>query len=132
MKLWLVLRSYGVANLRNFLRSHVKMAKLFEELVRNDNRFEVMAPRNFALVCFRVLPWPNDISVAYHVERVNELNKKLLESINESGNVYMSSSVVDGAYIIRCAIGATLTEERHVIRAWKVIQEHADDLLSKY
>nr|POF14829.1 tyrosine/dopa decarboxylase 3 [Quercus suber] len=131
MKLWLVLRSYGVANLRNFLRSHVKMAKLFEELVRNDNRFEVMAPRNFALVCFRVLPWPNDISVAYHVERVNELNKKLLESINESGNMYMSSTVVDGAYIIRCAIGATLTEERHVIRAWKVIQEHADALLSK-
>ena len=107
------------------------MAKLFEELVRNDNRFEVIAPRNFALVCFRVLPWPNNISVANHVEPVNELNKKLLESINDSGNVYMSSTVVDGAYIIRCAIGATLTEERHVIRAWKVIQEHADALLSK-
>lgn len=43
----------------------------------------------------------------------------------------MSSTMVDGAYIIRCAIGATLTEERHVIRAWKVIQEHADALLSK-
>ncbi|KAF3960242.1 hypothetical protein CMV_015031 [Castanea mollissima] len=131
MKLWLVLRSYGVANLRNFLRSHVKMAKLFEELVRNDNKFEVMAPRNFALVCFRVLPWPNDNSVANQVEYANELNKKLLESINGSGNVYMSSTVVDGAYIIRCVIGATLTEERHVIRAWKVIQEHADALLSK-
>ncbi|KAL4629220.1 hypothetical protein ACB092_05G292600 [Castanea dentata] len=131
MKLWLVLRSYGVANLRNFLRSHVKMAKLFEELVRNDNKFEVMAPRNFALVCFRVLPWPNDNSVANQVEYANELNKELLESINGSGNVYMSSTVVDGAYIIRCVIGATLTEERHVIRAWKVIQEHADALLSK-
>ena len=47
MKLWLVLRSYGVANLRCFLRSHVKMAKLFEELVRLDNRFEVVAPENF-------------------------------------------------------------------------------------
>ena len=47
MKLWLVLRSYGVANLRCFLRSHVKMAQLFEELVRLDNRFEVVAPENF-------------------------------------------------------------------------------------
>ncbi|KAL4629215.1 hypothetical protein ACB092_05G292100 [Castanea dentata] len=131
MKLWLVLRSYGVANLKNFLRSHVKMAKLLEELVRNDNKFEVMAPRNFALVCFRVLPWPNDNSVANQVEYANELNKKLLESINGSGNVYMSSTVVDGAYIIRCVIGATLTEERHVIKAWKVIQEHANALLSK-
>ncbi|KAM3749857.1 hypothetical protein ACB098_05G217400 [Castanea mollissima] len=136
MKLWLVLRSYGVANLRNFLRSHVKMAKLFEELLRNDDRFEVVAPRNFALRNFRkqereVLPWPNDNSVANQVECANELNKKLLESINGSGNVYMSSTMVDGAYIIRCAIGATLTEERHVIRAWKVIQEHADSLFSK-
>ena len=98
MKLWLVLRSYGVANLRNFLRSHVKMAKLFEELLRNDNRFEVVAPRNFALVCFRILPWPIYNSVANHVERANKLNKKLLESINGSGNVYMSSTVVDGAH----------------------------------
>ncbi|KAK7857740.1 tyrosine/dopa decarboxylase 5 [Quercus suber] len=66
------------------------------------------------------------------VEPVNKLNKKLLESINESGNVYTSSTVVDGAYIIRGAIGATLTGERHGVRAWKVIQKHADDLLSKY
>ncbi|KAL4319081.1 hypothetical protein GQ457_18G021000 [Hibiscus cannabinus] len=56
MKLWLVLRSYGVANLRNFLRSHVKMAKRFEELVTNDGRFEVVVPRYFAMVCFRVSP----------------------------------------------------------------------------
>ncbi|CAK7355066.1 unnamed protein product [Dovyalis caffra] len=51
MKLWLVLRSYGAANLRSFLRSHVKMARVFEDLVGSDKRFEVMVPRNFALVC---------------------------------------------------------------------------------
>ncbi|MBA0882061.1 hypothetical protein Goshw_028557, partial [Gossypium schwendimanii] len=56
MKLWLVLRSYGVENLRNFLRSHVKMAIRFQQLVESDNRFEVVVPRNFAMVCFRVLP----------------------------------------------------------------------------
>nr|XP_023908710.1 tyrosine decarboxylase 1-like [Quercus suber] len=137
MKLWLVLRNYGVANLRKFLRSHVKMAQLFEELVGLDNRFEVIAPRNFALVCFRVSPSPKGMDgyeegEAKQVERANELNKKLLESINGSGKVYMSPTVVDGAYIIRCAIGATLTEERHVIMAWKIVQEHADTLLSKY
>lgn len=130
MKLWLVLRNCGVANLRNFLRNHVKMAKLFEELVSLDNRFEVVAPRNFALVCFRLLPWPNEKGL--DVECGNELNKKLLESINGSGHVYMSSSVVHGIYIIRCAIGSTLTEERHVIKAWKVVQEHVDALLTKY
>ena len=69
------------------------MAKLFEELVRLDNRFEVVAPRKFSLVCFRVLPMPNvkkdyENGVANHdekaldLERVNELNEKLLDSIN--------------------------------------------------
>ncbi|KAL4627662.1 hypothetical protein ACB092_05G181000 [Castanea dentata] len=137
MKLWLVLRNYGVANLRNLLRRHVKMAKLFEELVGLDSQFEIIAPRNFALVCFRVLPSPKGMDgyekgEAKQVERANELNKKLLESINGSGKVYMSPTMVDRAYIIRCAIGATLTEERHVTMAWKIIQEHADTLLSKY
>ncbi|GMY38298.1 tyrosine/dopa decarboxylase 5 [Fagus crenata] len=132
MKLWLVLRSYGVGNLRNFLRNHVKMAKLFEELLRHDNRFEVVAPRNFALVCFRFLPWSNGGDNYDDVECANVLNQKLLESINGSGQVYMSPTVVDKVYIIRCAIGATLTEERHVIGAWKVVQEYADALLSKY
>ncbi|KAL4599397.1 hypothetical protein ACB092_11G124200 [Castanea dentata] len=131
MKLWVVLRSYGMANLRCFLRSNVKMAKLFEELVMLDNRFEVMAPRKFALVCFRVLPKPNvkklyENGVANHdekaldLERVNELNQKLSDSINKSGHVYVSYCV------------ATQTEERHVIMAWKVVQEHADALLSRY
>ncbi|GMY38302.1 tyrosine/DOPA decarboxylase 2-like [Fagus crenata] len=132
MKLWLVLRSYGVGNLRNFLRNHVKMAKRFEELLRHDNRFEVVAPRNFALVCFRFLPWSNGGDNYHDVECANVLNQKLLESINGSGQVYMSPSVVDKVYIIRCAIGATLTEERHVVGAWKVVQEHADALLCKY
>nr|DAD42674.1 TPA_asm: hypothetical protein HUJ06_000904 [Nelumbo nucifera] len=56
MKLWMVLRSYGVANLRNFLRTHVKMAKHFEEKVTMDKRFEIVVPRNFAMVCFWLLP----------------------------------------------------------------------------
>nr|POE82862.1 tyrosine/dopa decarboxylase 2 [Quercus suber] len=93
------------------------------ELVRLDNRFEVVAPRNFVLVCFRVLPKPNvkkvyENVVANHdekvldLERVNELNQKLLDTINRSGHVYMSPNVVDGVYIIQCAVRATLTEER--------------------
>ncbi|XP_043700782.1 tyrosine/DOPA decarboxylase 2-like isoform X2 [Telopea speciosissima] len=55
MKLWLVLRSYGVSNLRNFLRTHVKMAKQFEGLVGMDKRFEIVVPRTFSMVCFRLL-----------------------------------------------------------------------------
>ncbi|XP_022726615.1 tyrosine/DOPA decarboxylase 1-like [Durio zibethinus] len=137
MKLWLVLRSYGVANLRNFLRSHVKMAKLFEELVASDNRFEVVVPRYFAMVCFRVLPsalckFQNEYCDKDDVDQThaNEFNRKLLESMNASGRIYITHAQVDGIYMLRFAVGATLTEDKHVIMAWKVIREMVDTMLN--
>ncbi|KAL1363391.1 hypothetical protein HN51_011606 [Arachis hypogaea] len=125
LKVWLVLRSYGVSNLRNFLRSHVEMAKSFEEMVKLDKRFEIVVPRNLAMVCFRLIP-----SVV-HGGDANEINRKLLDSMNESGRVYMSHAMVDGMFVIRCAIGATLTQQEHVIMAWKIVQEHANTILNK-
>jgi aromatic-L-amino-acid decarboxylase len=144
LKLWFVLRSYGVANLRNFIRSHVEMAKLFEGLVAMDKRFEIVVPRYFAMVCFRVSPIAMGKPKATHEngnvdekkkvdveeESSNEVNQKLLESINMSGRVYMTHAMVGNLYVIRFAVGATLVEERHVIMAWKVVQDHATAILS--
>ncbi|KAK6240361.1 Pyridoxal phosphate-dependent decarboxylase - like 5 [Theobroma cacao] len=138
MKLWLVLRSYGVANLRNFLRSHVKMAKRFEELLASDNRFEVVVPRYFATVCFRVLPSAlckiqnepcGKADHHVHQKHANEFNRKLLESINASGHMYMTHAQVEGIYMIRFAVGATLTEDKHVTKAWEVVREMVDTML---
>ncbi|KAL1562573.1 tyrosine decarboxylase-like [Salvia divinorum] len=123
LKLWLVLRTYGVANMQNFLRRHVGMAKEFEGFVRKDTRFEVVVPRNFSTIVFRVSP------VGTGDEGANELTAKLLESVNESGKVFMTHAVVGGVYVIRVAIGATLTEDRHVNLAWDVVQEHANRML---
>ncbi|XP_020096428.1 tyrosine/DOPA decarboxylase 2-like [Ananas comosus] len=129
LKLWMVLRSYGVANLRNFLRGHVRMAKDFEAMVAADARFEVVVPRYFAMVCFRLLlPSPN---AAGDETAANELNRRLLEAANASGRVYMTHAVVGGVYLIRFAVGATLTEEWHVRAAWKVVVEHAEELLKE-
>ncbi|MFQ6656640.1 hypothetical protein Gotur_026660 [Gossypium turneri] len=143
MKLWLVLRSYGVENLRNFLRSHVKMAKRFQQLVESDNRFEVVVPRNFAMVCFRVLPTtlkkePNGCNIEsgnieaklIDQEYANDFNRNLLETVNASGKVFMTHTIVEGIYVIRFAVGATLTEDKHVIKAWKVVQETVDGMLA--
>ncbi|RZC89618.1 hypothetical protein C5167_027162 [Papaver somniferum] len=133
MKLWLVLRSYGVANLRTFLRSHVKMAKHFQGLIGMDNRFEIVVPRTFAMVCFRLKPTEilrqKIVENDYIEAQTNEINAKLLESVNASGKIYMTHAVVGGVYMIRFAVGATLTEERHVTGAWKVVLEHTDAIL---
>ena len=119
------------------MRNHVKMANLFEGLVAMDKRFEIVVPTNFAMVCFRILPsalseavYKNGKLDIVSVELANEANRKLLESINMSGCVFMTHAVVEGVYVIRFAVGATLVEERHVITAWKVVQEHANVILS--
>nr|POE56155.1 tyrosine/dopa decarboxylase 5 [Quercus suber] len=137
LKLWFVLRSYGVANLRSFMRNHVKMANLFEGLVAMDKRFEIVVPTNFAMVCFRILPsalsetiYKNGKLDIVSEKHAIEANRKLLESINMSGCVFMTHAMVEGVYVIRFAVGATLVKERHVITAWKVVQEHANVILS--
>ncbi|RZC43901.1 hypothetical protein C5167_036856 [Papaver somniferum] len=140
VKLWLVLRSYEVAGLRNFLRSHVKMAKHFEDLIRMDDRFEIVVPRTFSMVCFRLKPQAifgpklNEkmVDVNHIEDQMKVINRNFLESINASGKTYMTHGVVGGVYMIMFAIGATLTEERHVALAWKVIEDHTDGIVEGY
>jgi len=128
LKLWLVLRCYGVEGLRDHIRAHVRMAASFEGMVRADARFEVVAPRQFAMVCFR-LRSPEKLGGE---KTANELNSRLLEEVNgTTSGPYMSSAKVGGVYMLRCAIGSTLTEERHVRDAWKVVQDRAASLLRK-
>ncbi|CAN6296236.1 unnamed protein product [Urochloa humidicola] len=126
LKLWLVLRCYGIEGLRTHIRAHVRMAALFESMVKADARFELTATRQFALVCFR-LRSPEKLGG----EKIaNELNRRLLEEVNATSlGPYMSSAKVGGVYMLRCAVGSTLTEERHVREAWKVVQDRAASLL---
>ncbi|KAI3897600.1 hypothetical protein MKW92_022143 [Papaver armeniacum] len=126
LKLWLILRSYGVENLQSHIRSDIRMAEMFEDFVRKDSQFEIVVPRRFALVCFRWNPDSGFVPAGYNVEL---LNRKLLDWINSTGQVYMTHTIIGGVYIMRFAIGATLTEESHVIAAWNLIKEGADTLL---
>ncbi|KAJ0816003.1 putative pyridoxal phosphate-dependent decarboxylase, pyridoxal phosphate-dependent transferase [Helianthus annuus] len=124
MKLWMVIRSYGVTGLQEVIRKHVKLAKHFEALLIADKRFEVVVPRNFATMCFKVLA-PNGSN-----EDSKRLTQTLLDSLNASGLVYMTHAVIEGVYVIRVAIGATLTEDKHVRMLWDMVQEHATHLLA--
>ncbi|GAB2274841.1 hypothetical protein Dimus_009614 [Dionaea muscipula] len=123
LRLWMVLRSYGVANLQGHIRSDVRLAKMFEGWVRSDPRFEIVVPTRFALVCFRLNPFSNPDPA-----RLEVLNRKLLDWVNSTGRVYMTHTIAGGIYMLRFAVGATLSEERHVAAAWKLIREGADTL----
>jgi aromatic-L-amino-acid decarboxylase len=123
LKLWFVLRYFGTNRMADHLRRHIALAKEFEDWVRADHAFEVLAPRNFSVVVFRFRP-PHVAGV-----ELEALNTKILDAVNASGEVFLSHTKVRGQYAIRLAIGNLRTEHRHVARAWELIRLNASSLV---
>ncbi len=122
LKLWFVIRSYGVEGLQAIVREHIRLAEIFKEWVEKDDRFELMAPVPVSLVCFRL----ND---GRSEDQLNELNKRFLERLNRSGKLLLTQTSLRGKYVLRISIAARLTEERHVREAWQFIQTTAEELM---
>jgi tyrosine decarboxylase len=124
LKLWMVMRTYGTAKLQDHIRSDVAMAEIFEGLVRADPRFEVIVPRNFALVCFRIRP-----SGTITEEDADEANRALMKNLNSTGKAYVAHTVVGSRFVLRFAVGSSLQEERHVRSAWELIKKTTQEIL---
>jgi aromatic-L-amino-acid/L-tryptophan decarboxylase len=117
LKLWSVIRHYGVEGLQHHIRQHVALAQQFADWVRSDERFEIVAPPSLNLVCFRLKSSDAD-------------NEQLLHALNRSGKLFMSHTKLAGKYTLRMSVGQTHTELRHVQAAWKLIQQYASDVLA--
>lgn len=126
LKLWFVIRYFGIQGITNILREHIHLAKLFSEWIDVYPKFERMAKVNFGVVCFRF--HPPDITDELIL---NELNEKLLNNINESGKFFISHSKINGKYILRVSISGLRTQENHVKEAWILIRKEAEKLLRK-
>uniref|UniRef100_A0A4W4E4E7 Aromatic-L-amino-acid decarboxylase n=1 Tax=Electrophorus electricus TaxID=8005 RepID=A0A4W4E4E7_ELEEL len=116
LKLWFVFRMYGLRGLQAYIRKHVGLAKEFERLVRNDERFEICADVVLGLVCFRL-------------KGSNELNELLLRRINGARRVHLVPCQLAGAFVLRFAVCSRTTESRHAQEAWRHISELASELL---
>jgi aromatic-L-amino-acid/L-tryptophan decarboxylase len=126
LKLWFVIRSYGVDGLRSVIRKHVKLAKEFAGWVEGTTDFELVAPVVLGLVCFRYRPADADT----RDEAIDRLNRKLLDRVNATRRVHLTHTLLGGRYAIRMSIGQRLTERDHVAEAWRLIQEAARELSS--
>ncbi|XP_066334216.1 tryptophan decarboxylase 1-like [Miscanthus floridulus] len=126
LKLWMVMRTYGAAKLRQHIRSDVAMAKMFEECVRADDRFEVVVPRNFALVCCRIRP---SATAGMTEEDAEAANRELMERLNRSGRMFLANTMIGGKFVLRFAVGSTLQEERHVRSAWDLIKMTTTEII---
>ncbi len=119
LKLWMVIRHYGVEGLQHHVREHVALAQTFAGWVAADPEFELVAPAPLNLVCFR------------HVGG-DAVNQAILTTLNDSGALYMSHTVLDGRYVLRMSIGQTQTQAAHVARAWELIRSAATEATARH
>jgi len=115
LKLWLVIRHYGVEGLRAHVRRHVELAQRLAGWIEASADFELLAPAPLNLVCF-------------HHRGGDDISRRLLERLNAGGELFMSHALLNGVYTLRLCIGQTHTEAEHVERAWRLIRETAAEL----
>jgi len=124
LKLWFLFRWYGAEGLRSILHRHVEMARSFGEWVEREPRFELAAPVPFSTVCFRAVPpeggGPEDA-----------WNRRLLDSVNARGRVFLSHTVLDGRFTLRLAIGSAWVREEDVATARSELVAALDDMTTK-
>ncbi len=115
LKLWFVIRHYGIEGLQHHIRRHVQLAQTFAHWVREDENFELAAPAPLNLVCFR------------H-KAGDAANQTIMDHLNQSGDLFLTHTKLNGKLTLRLCVGQTNTEARHVERAWRRICEEAEKL----
>jgi len=121
LKLWMILRHFGVRGLRDALAEHMRLARLFASWVDAHEDFERLAPVPFSVVCFRARPRGTALSPS----ELDELNDELMSAVNATGEMFISHTRINGVLALRLAIGNLQTREAHVSRAWTLLCEHA-------
>lgn len=125
LKLWAVIRSYGVEQLQSMIREHIRLAKMLEGLISTEKGFELLAPVPLNTVCFRYRP------AGMNDEEANRLNEKINHALNDTGKIYLTHTKADGKYVLRMVTAQTNLTETHVLKAWELIREMASALSSQ-
>lgn len=120
LKLWFVIRSFGIKGLQEKLREHISLGKYFaDEIVRYGN-FEILAPVIANVICFRYKP-----AEVNDEQELNRINEKLMHSLNRTGKLYLTHTKLNGKYTLRMVIAQTNVEKRNVEEALEMIKNKA-------
>lgn len=122
LKLWFVIRSYGVAGIKQRLSEHIELAKGLAKKIEAHESFEILAPVSLNMVCFRYR------KEGASEEQLNESNQTLIAKINDSGEAYLTHTKIKGKYTIRLVIGQTYVEQRHVDKTWGLVLRMMEEL----
>src|SRR5437764_1471080 len=115
LKLWFVLRYFGLERLQELLRSHIQFAQRLAALIDAHEKFERVAPVPLSVVCFRYKGSDDD-------------NKAIIEKVNATGRVFLSGTVLNQQFVLRLAIGNMATKWEDVQETWELLQKAADSV----
>lgn len=122
LKLWSVIRSYGVEGLQEKIRIHIGLAYRLNEMILKENDFEITAPVVINVVCFRFRP------AGYDEKELNAINERLNHLLNDSGTMYLSHTTLNGKYVLRMVTGQTNVTIDHVEKAWARVLQTARNI----
>jgi len=123
LKLWFVIRDYGVEGLQKLIKKHIELAEDFADWIQRQKDFELLAPLTTSLVCFR---WNNN---SHSEEELNKINREILEKINESEKIYLTHTSLRGKYTLRLVVGQRTTSAEEVKLAQNIIEQAKNEVL---
>ncbi|KAI1729633.1 pyridoxal-dependent decarboxylase conserved domain-containing protein [Ditylenchus destructor] len=116
LKLWFVIRMYGVEGIRKYIRSHIRLAKKFETLLLADDQFEIIGDVYMGLVCFRL-------------KTSDEINQSLLTKLNSSGRIHMVPASLNDRFVIRFCVCHENANDADILTAYEIIKQAAHSVI---
>lgn len=151
LKAWFVIRTFGREGIKRRLREHCRLAQSVASWVKEDSRFELLAPVKMGVVCFRACDFSKNkikqdktkqnktsrVADETHATtdsltdaQLNELNERLLAMINATGEAYLTHTRLHNRLALRIAVGNVLTTEQHLAAVWSLICEQLNILVA--
>ena len=125
LKLWFVIRSYGLKGIKKYIKNHIALAKYLYKRISKNKNFELTTELNVNMINFRLNPKFKNLSN----EQLDSLNKKLIKNLNKTGKIYLSHTVINGIYSIRMPIASTTINKTNIKKSWELIKSVSNDII---
>ena len=124
LKLWFVIRSYGINGIKKYLKNHINLAKYLKDIILNDENFELTTKQNMNMINFRFNP-----KKSKNNSEINKLNIRLIDKLNKTGKIYLSHTMINNIYSIRMPIGSTTVGIENIKSSWKLIKKISQNII---
>jgi aromatic-L-amino-acid decarboxylase len=130
IKMWMQLRYFGLSGLRARLQEHIDLAHQLAGWIEADPDAEVLFGVPFGTVCFRMRPrrYAGREGEEVVAQALDALNEAVLNRVNDSGDIFLSHTRIEGTFVLRLVVGNLRMERRHIERAWALLQQAAREL----